>query len=632
MLISNGIIQKKEREYYENSWQYVADTNFELKTETNKDGTIETFYAISTPEQLAGMFETSNSNTVSAESINTYSYRLTKNIDLSGKNWIVNDFSKEFNGNSFHIKNLNIESISSNYLGFVKELSGTIKNLYFDSIYISSLSTSSGIKYIGGVASYLNGGKIENVYVNSGTIYGAKFNESYSSRLSYTGGIVGYVSSGNIKQCINNAAVSYGYYIGGIAGQTNGTIEQCINKGTINYADSYGYDSYVGGITGTNSGTIRLCQNMGYLSISAYSITIKYTAYMGGIAGNSSGTISECSNSGQISQGGRGYSMSNIYAGGIAGSSWGGEFSNCLNTASVSANADIKTSTSAYNVSTQKVDETQYHDHSFFFWGWASDWLWYTRKEASISIVEMNAYAGGIVGYGSPTISNCYNSGSISGGFKTVSVSIEEVLKKDSKYLSFAGGNPVTKTQTSTFSVYTAIRSGAINGSDAKSQNSGSSVSNSLSLKDKCSFYTGSYSSTTGFHYQYFGAGYIINATIGGSSKETDSGEFTAMQIGIKDCNGNSQSAGRVVHKVTRNDNSYTVYTYPERMYESDKEWINDFSGSKTMLKITDVDTTFVKDANVSFIDSFSSSNLSTLGRNYWEIENGEPKLKNLYW
>ena len=38
-LISNAIIQKQARDYYEQSWQYVADTNLELVTEENEDGT-----------------------------------------------------------------------------------------------------------------------------------------------------------------------------------------------------------------------------------------------------------------------------------------------------------------------------------------------------------------------------------------------------------------------------------------------------------------------------------------------------------------------------------------------------------------------------------------------------------------
>ena len=631
-LISNAIIQKQARDYYEQSWQYVADTNLELVTEENEDGTTETYYAISSPEQLAGMFELSNSKSVSAESVNTYNYKLTQNIDLSGKNWVVNDFSKVFNGNSHHIQNLRVDNTSSNYLGFVKSLTGTITNLYFDNIYISSLSTSNGNKYVGGVAAYMSGGSIENVYVNSGSIYGAHFNQNYSSRSAYTGGIVGYIYRGSIKKCINYAAVYYGYSIGGIAGESNGTIEQCINKGYINYADSSGNSVYLGGISGRASSTIRLCQNLADVRISAYSTTIKYTAYMGGIVGYTSANISECSNSGSLSQGGRSLSINNINAGGIVGFS-AEKLNNCINTGSISAKADTKTSSSAYNISTKKVDETEYHSHTYFFWGWATDWLWYTREKASINIVEMNAYAGGIVGNGLAKISNCYNSGTISGGFKEIKISINEVLKKDSKYLSFAGSNMVTKTRTSTFSVCTAIKTGAINGSDTKTCNSGSSVSNSLSLSKKCSFNTGSYYTSTAFHYEYFVGGFIISTYIGGESNETASDEFTALEVGMKDCNGNSQSAGRVVHKVTKTNNSYTVYTYPERMYESDKVWLRDkLTDSSTMLQIRDIDTTIVKDNNVKFIDSFTSSNLSTLGTSNWEMVNGEPRLKNLYW
>ena len=119
--------------------------------------------------------------------------------------------------------------------------------------------------------------------------------------------------------------------------------------------------------------------------------------------------------------------------------------------------------------------------------------------------------------------------------------------------------------------------------------------------------------------------------SIGGSSTATDTGLFTTMQIETTDCNTSSQSSGRVEQKIVRTNNSYTVYTYPERQYKQDG-WLSDFSGEKTMLTINNVNTTLVKDNNVKFIDSFSSSNLSTLGNNYWKIEDGEPRLKNLYW
>lgn len=631
--ISNYITQKKEYELFKQSWQYVADTNIELKTDTNEDGTTETYYAISTPEQLAGMFEKINSNDVNADSISTYGYKLIKNIDLSGKSWIVGDFSNTFDGNSFHIQNLTINNSSSNYLGFVGRLSGTIKNIYFDNIYVSSLSTTNGTKYVGGVVAYLSDGNLENVYVNSGSIYGAKYTDSYKSRDSYTGGIVGYLSGGSISKCINRASVEYGKVIGGVVGQNSATIEKCWNYGEINYTDSTGDTVYVGGVVGKSSAKIQLCQNWGDVLISAYSINIRNIAYTGGIVGYTSANVSECSNNGEISQSARGFSINLIYAGGIAGYSIS-TFNNCLNTANVSAMATSVTSTSSSNVKTTKVNETEYHKHSYYFFPlWATDYLWYTRNDATISISEMNSYAGGIVGCGTSTISNSYNSGNINGGYKTISVTIKETLKKDSKYSSIAGGNPLTRNFTSEFNVCTEIKSGALNGSNSSSANSGSTVNSSLSLKDKCKFYEGSYASSTALSYvePIVNSGWQFNMSIGGSSTVTDTGLFTTMQIETTDCNTSSQSSGRVEQKIVRTNNSYTVYTYPERQYKQDG-WLSDFSGEKTMLTITNVNTTLVKDNNVKFIDSFSSSNLSTLGNNYWKIEDGEPRLKNLYW
>ena len=140
-------------------------------------------------------------------------------------------------------------------------------------------------------------------------------------------------------------------YAGGIVGDAyDTTISNCYNTGAVTATSSSRADA--GGIVGyANSTTIINCYNTG-----AVTATYSSNAYAGGIAGFASTTIINCYNTGAVTA----TSSSNAYAGGIAGRH--GTISNCYNTGSVSATA-----------------------------------------------TSFSAYAGGISGFASTTIINCFS-------------------------------------------------------------------------------------------------------------------------------------------------------------------------------------------------------------------------------
>lgn len=431
--ISKSIAEKKDFEIFKESWQYVADTNFkqsvEIDPETNEQ---KVYYEISTPEQLAGAFLSESS--VSAENTETISnktYRLTNNVDLKGKTWQVESvFSKTFDGNSYHIQNLTINndsitSSSARILGFVGTLYGTIKNIYFDNLNVST-SKRDTTCYVGGVAGKaMYGSTISNVYINSGDIHGSYLG-SYSTfnQDREVGGIVGFLSGGTIKNSINKASLDYGKHIGGIVGYINsGSVSNCINQGNVCASD--GVYMRVGGIAGEiSSGTLKLCENTGkiYTNINKNKV-VCYNLSIGGIVGVASRTIEQCSNKGDV-DGGNKWVCNETMAGGIVGQS-SASIKDCYNTGNINGSAYKKTLASG---TVQNNTNVKFADRVGRFWAFSLSIVsgTYTnskgsgeykdKKQESVyeDTIVQNVYRGGICGSGKNIkISNCYNIGTV---------------------------------------------------------------------------------------------------------------------------------------------------------------------------------------------------------------------------
>lgn len=432
--ISKSIAEKKDFEIFKESWQYVADTNFkqsvEIDPETNEQ---KIYYEISTPEQLAGAFLSESS--VSAENTETISnktYRLTNNVDLKGKTWQVESvFSKTFDGNSYHIQNLTINddsitSSSARILGFVGTLYGTIKNIYFDNLNVST-SKRDTTCYVGGVAGKaMYGSTISNVYINSGDIHGSY---STSDQDREVGGIVGFLSGGTIKNSINKASLHYGKHIGGIVGYINsGSVSNCINQGNVCASD--GVYMRVGGIAGEiSSGILELCENTGkiYTTIYEDDVDVDCTNLsIGGIVGFASVTIGQCSNKGDV-EGGNEWVCNETMAGGIVGQS-SASIKDCYNTGNISGSANSKyfsdTDISDNNINVKVFKDVGvaylydiyivHGNYTSSAWNDSGKYKGTTYSSKYYDRVEQNKYIGGICGYSSGyKISSCYNIGKI---------------------------------------------------------------------------------------------------------------------------------------------------------------------------------------------------------------------------
>ncbi|MCL1885931.1 MAG: hypothetical protein FWF98_04160, partial [Dehalococcoidia bacterium] len=239
-------------------------------------GTATSPYLIADATDLAKLATDVNSGNDYA---NTY-FKLTSDIDLTAYNqdnnsWtpIGNDmtpFRGNLDGNSFVIKNLNINMPSTTCVGLfgLIEIS-IIKNLGIASGIINgdiTVGSIAGINFLG---------TIENCY-NTCTING----------FTSLGGIAGANYLGTIENCHNTGSLNGTAALGGIAGINAGAIKNCYSLGTIN-----GFKS-IGGIVGFNYTTIENSYNSG--AISGDSI-------VGGIAGFNGDRVENCFNCGNIS-------------------------------------------------------------------------------------------------------------------------------------------------------------------------------------------------------------------------------------------------------------------------------------------------------------------------------------------
>ena len=323
------------------------------------EGTEDNPFIIASVEDLMLMMSAINSVDATIETTGTENqtvarnayYKLTNNLDLS-------EYAK-FIGLWTPIGNY---SANDNFVfdGVFDGGNHTISNLQIntDATYqglfgyvkagtVKNLKVSGKVKSgsYSGIICGRNDALIENCSV-TGSI------EGMGDKTSNTGGIVGY--GNNISNCINDASVVGVSYTGGIAGTSTGTVKNCESHMGLS-----GSASYVGGIVGyQESGYIYNCANYGkecYLAA---------TSHLGGICGymRSGAQIANCYNEGSP------FTFYG-YVGGIVG---------YCEAANLGDSND-------YNTTVRNC-----------------------VNSAQVMTYELPEYAGGICGYSSGTIKNCY--------------------------------------------------------------------------------------------------------------------------------------------------------------------------------------------------------------------------------
>ncbi len=213
-------------------------------------------------------------------------YVLMNDIDMSlshaeggwnGETWtplcISSYFEGNFNGNGHTIRNLNISSSSTNYIGLFRSVrDGAVYNLHFENVTISYENTNT--VSIGAVSG-INSGRIDNCSVNGISITASGANATNAS--IYAGGIVGQNYDNTITRCRTN--------------NTN------ISISGLHTANGYS-KGYAGGIVGENkNGQILACYALSpTLSIEQAADAVKVSGYAGGVVGYAGdrSTISAC--------------------------------------------------------------------------------------------------------------------------------------------------------------------------------------------------------------------------------------------------------------------------------------------------------------------------------------------------
>ena len=268
-----------------NKWDGTKASSF-----AKGSGTASNPYIIETGAQLVLMKDYSSSH-----------FKLNKDIDLDNRAWPIVKLSGSFDGNGHTIYNLKI-SRNENKVGFISELSGTIKNLTIDGVYIDASESNN----VGAFSGY--GGTIADCTL--------KLNSNSVIRgYNYVGGMVGQLYSTTISRCkilsssLNDVIIG-NEFVGGICGYTKGEIDNCHVVANIS-----GYANFTGGIAG------RFCPDSyaGAVATDAiancsYNGNLNGNQWVGGIAGQvyAGAIIKYCKVDANIT-------VSGNYAGGICG-------------------------------------------------------------------------------------------------------------------------------------------------------------------------------------------------------------------------------------------------------------------------------------------------------------------------
>lgn len=358
----------------------------------------------------------------------TNPFQITSVADLKGLATNVNAGTK-YGGKYFKLmKNLNLNNQSFTPIG------GKDDEKYFSGVFdgnnfiIEGLNVNINSYRYAGLFGITDHATIRNLTV-SGSVSG-------SDSCFYVAGIVGYAQNNTqFNKCANWCNV------------TNSS-----TKGAVGHRSFY-----AGGIVGCaekDGAIFNLCKNLGQIVCSADS-SFEYVA--GGICGYNAKRVTKSFNSGNVTAG---HSSNNSsYAGGICGAGKVDSISNCYNTGNITATASEtlhntywftltgeykreKVSTTYYKKDEKsKTDIATKHSDNFVYFSDTEQYTYGNLRPYNHKLIDLNsnydesceedafqkkyfyrqsAYAYGI-SYSCSSLSNCYNSGNISGGYaKTV--------------------------------------------------------------------------------------------------------------------------------------------------------------------------------------------------------------------
>lgn len=348
-------------------------------------------YIIDSEEKLrklaTEMAKTDNKNTFTGKHFKfTADITMTDTAMPSIAGGNAKSFRGTIHGDGHFISNLNISGGA--YTALVGNLGngGKIENLTIES------GSVSGSQYVGAFAGYLNGASLVNV-TNKASVNGSN---------TYVGGIVGRaVNALELTQLTNNGNVTNkANYTGGVAGAIETPVAQV---STLSNTGNVVGAMYTGGVAGYAYGnSYTNLQNSG--TVTGSNAT---TNMLGGIMGvaDACTLISNARNLGDVS------ASATAGIGGVVGRYWPSK--NTSNTLSItdSFNAGAITSTNAKATNIGGIV------------GMADTYSLTVQRCANVAPIVNQATtvavgspaAGGIVGGGAPIIEDCFNAGAIAG-------------------------------------------------------------------------------------------------------------------------------------------------------------------------------------------------------------------------
>lgn len=238
-------------------------------------GTVEDPYLISNASQLRWFASQVNDN-----GKNSICAQLTNDIDLGNENWTPigksgysYQYKGTFDGQGYEIKNVKIDSTSSDQALFGYVNGGTVKNLTVSGSVKGGNSTAGIVANFGGSSGSISG------CINKATVNGN----------NATGGVVGkiFTSGGTVTQCANLGEITGSNQVGGIIGYVSYacTLSASYNRGNITVSASYGNAGGIAGKLDASSASVQSCYTTG---------TVTGSNYVKPAFGSNSGSITNC--------------------------------------------------------------------------------------------------------------------------------------------------------------------------------------------------------------------------------------------------------------------------------------------------------------------------------------------------
>jgi len=282
----------------------------------------------------------------------------------------------------------------SAYTGTQFSLIGLTAQNAFSGVFDGNGHTISGFTYTAE-----KGSNIGVFGYNGGTVENVSLVDVNVIGSYIVGGLVG-INGGYIRNCYSTGVVSGSTYVGGLVGENGGSISNCYSTGNVNGPND---SSDLGGLVGWNYmgqsySSISNCHSTGTVTGGDYS------SNLGGLVGYNSGRISNCFSTGAVAGGDNSGGL-----GGLVGYNYYGPINNCYSTGSVVV----------------------------------------TGVYASLGL-------GGLVGESYGSISDCYSTGDVNGGYYSYDVGGlvgESYGSISSSYFlitsgpNYGGGTPLTDAQ-----------------------------------------------------------------------------------------------------------------------------------------------------------------------------------------